>query len=68
MQHKGCSLKEIDEMAKEEREKLRALLARVEAHAAAVKGCVAANQAARLDLENRGAQVRQPFLHIPFFS
>ncbi len=54
MQHKGCDLKEIDEMAKEEREKLRALLARVEAHAAAVKGCVAANQAARLDLENRG--------------
>ena len=61
MQHKGCELKEIDEMAREERGRLRALLARVEAQAAAVEACVAANQQARQGLEKRGAQVTPPF-------
>ena len=46
-------------MAVEERDKLGALLSRVEAQAAAVKGCVAANKEASADLERRGAEVRQ---------
>ncbi len=57
-QHKGCKYQPVKEKARDEREKLRLIFSRVEVHATAIKGCLAANQEVVDDINRQAAQVK----------